>query len=72
MKYLCGELDAAAGIVRGQNVRSLSDLVQLYNSVGLQAILPSTTTDLSRVRRADELNWRHAAEVMKKRGRVEG
>ena len=67
MKTLCNELDSAAAINR-RNIPSLGDFVRLYNTDPVQAILPGTMTESGgRVRRADELNWRHAVETMKKR-----
>jgi hypothetical protein len=60
--YLCQELDSAEGI--SLPVPSLGDLVQLYNTPQVQAILPTTTTESSRVRRADERHGRSAVDVM--------
>ena len=64
LKYLCGELDRVTGINR-TNVPSLGEIVQLYNTPAVQDIIPQTLTERSRVRRADELNWRYAVDVMK-------
>ena len=64
LTYLCKELDEAAGV---SGRPSIADLVQHYNSQPVQTILPAPTTQRSRVRRADELNWRYAAGVMKRR-----
>ena len=64
LSYLCKELDEAAGV---SGRPSIADLVKNYNSQSVQTILPAPTTQRSRVRRADELNWRYAAGVMKRR-----
>jgi hypothetical protein len=66
MSFLCRELDSAANVTGRP---SLGDIVQYYNSAAVQAILPTTNTQASRVRRADELNWRHAVDVMKEQKR---
>lgn len=68
LKILCEELDRAAGISRRQ-VPTYGDLVAHYNSEALQAVLPETTTETNRIRRADELNWRSAVEAMKEEKR---
>jgi hypothetical protein len=63
LTYLCKALDEAAGITGRP---SIADLVDQYNTPSVQSILPAATTQRSRVRRADELNWRYAVGVMKK------
>jgi hypothetical protein len=53
-----------------RNTPSHSDLVVLYNSEAVQNILPPSTTENSRLRRAEELNWKHAVTVMKRAKRI--
>jgi len=65
LKWLCMELNKAANIMP-RNTPSCSELVLLYNSEAVQNILPPSTTENSHLRRAEELNRKHAVTVMKR------
>lgn len=53
IEFLCKILDNAANIQQEKRTPSLGDLVSLFNSDAVQAILAPTLTDNNRVRRAD-------------------
>jgi hypothetical protein len=62
--FVCKRLNEAAGIGPSENP-SLGELVALYSSEPLKAILPQKETQRKRLRREDELNWGYACKVMK-------
>jgi hypothetical protein len=63
LRFVCTELDKAAGIT--VQSPSMEELVALYSSERLRSTLPSETTATQRKRRADELSWRHACDIMR-------
>jgi hypothetical protein len=63
LRFVCERLNEAAEL--GNRTPSMSELVTLYNSDRVKAVLPPIQTQHNRLRRADELNWGYACTVMK-------
>jgi hypothetical protein len=64
LRFLCTELDKAAGIAKGTNP-SLAELNVLFSTEAVTSSLPTIQTKHKRERRTQELGWETVAKLMR-------